>query len=301
MELDFSLFEPLMGATPFRVLSVHPTESLVALQVSGIRTEDVSSSANMRSAIWDRETHELATVPENAVTLAWSADGNEMGLVREQYNGITHDVDVSPTFTYTWERFSWPTQELLDSCDIVFRTGWPESVFFSPLSELVVIQWFDADKSGLEFIEQTRRGDKHLDLSPWENASERALEEDEGGYLAVGTNLATAPIFSSDGRYIIFGWQQRQHWWTDVPDDVYVEGELPVRVGECQVGNVQIIDWQALTTYTLPIWVNLPRDWQPTYDDDRSNELLADPEFIDNEHFQLKLPTGEMVVYSVSE
>lgn len=301
---DFTLFEPLNGATPFRLLSKHPTEPFVALQVLRVLNLDSTStrmsSTRNRSAIWDRETHKLVTVPEDALTLAWSEDGKQMGLIREYYVG-PGDLEAPRIYRYVWQRFSWPEQKLLGSCDIVFPAGTPENLVFSPQGDLIVVQWFDADRSGLEFIERERRGDLHLDLPPWDNVSDRGLEEDDdtSGYLAVGANLATAPVFSPDGRYILFGWQQREHWWSDVPDDVYVEGELPVRVGECQVGNMQIVDWHELTTRTLPIRANLPRDWQPVYEGEGSNELLTEPAFIDNRHFQLKLPTGKMVPYSV--
>lgn len=313
MELDFAEFEPLMGVTPFRLLSVHPTEPLVALQVYGIRqapdahTEGEFSSANMRSAIWDRETHQLVTVPENTVALTWNVDGTQIGLVREYYIALEDREEGGfSSYDYTWERLSWPDQKLLSSCDVVFCTGWPESITFSPEGDLVVVQWFGVNKSGFEFIEQTRwhgdvqREDTGLPSIDYETELFEA-DEDEDGRFFVYTSLVTLPVFNADGRYFVFGWQPRQHWWTDIPDDVYVEGDLPVKIGACQVGNMQIVDWQTLTTRTLPIWVNLPRGWQPTDNGERSNELFAEPVFIDNEHFQFRLPTGEMAMYSVEE
>ncbi|MGH2510594.1 MAG: hypothetical protein ACRDHZ_24735 [Ktedonobacteraceae bacterium] len=281
MELDFSAFELLMDTAPSRLLSVHPTEPLVALQVYGIRSIYMPSLANTRSAIWDRETYELVTVPDDAIVLVWSVDGKEMGLIREEYNGIDHEVGGPPRFSYTWERFSWPEQKLLDSCDMVLPTAWPESIIFSPQGNLVLVQWFNAENSGLEFIERTRRGDMQLadtGLPPIDSEAELPEDEDDDNpRFFVSTSLVTLPVFSPTGRYIVFGWQPRQRWWVDVPDDVYddvyVEGELPVKVGACYVGNMQIVDWQALTTHTLPIWVNLPSRWGRT---DRSAEYRTE-------------------------
>lgn len=194
-------------------------------------------------------------------------------------------------------------------------TSWPECVVFSPLGDLAVVQWFEAKKSGLNFLSLTKRGDTLLDdddMPPIEregdvaadenedeDADEYAEEEDDRRFF-VETSLVTSPIFSPDGRFIVFCWQESQHWWTDVPDDVYVEGNLPVRVGECQVGYAQVIDGETNTTYSIAIFANLPSGWQPSYDGDRSNELLNEPAFIDDRHFQVQLPTVSPVVYSVS-
>lgn len=80
---------------------------------------------------------------------------------------------------------------------------------------------------------------------------------------------------------------------------MYVEGDLPVRVGECRVGSVQIIDVETNTTHSIALFANVPPGWQPSYDGDRSNELLNEPVFIDDQQFQVQLPTGETRVYNV--
>ena len=84
-----------------------------------------------------------------------------------------------------------------------------------------------------------------------------------------------------------------------MPDDMYVEGDLPARVGECQVGYAQVIDGETNTTYSIALFANVPPGWQPSYNSDRSNELLNEPVFIDDRHFQVQLPTGETEVYSL--
>lgn len=219
-QLDFSLFQPLNGSTPFKFVSIHPTEPLVALHAAldvQILQAPTFSRANIRCAIWDREARELVSAPEGAVALAWNAAGNEMGLVRD------------------WHSILFGEEE----------------------------------------------------------------EEEEDRRFFVETNLATAPVFSPDGRFLVFCWQPRQRWWTDVPNDMYVEGDLPARVGECHIGYAQIIDGETNTTRRLALFANLPPGWQPSYEGDRSNELLNEPVFIDSRHFQVRLPTDETAVYTV--
>lgn len=312
-QLDFSHFQPLNGSTLCRLVSVHPTEPLVALQAfldvqvfDDPTLSQTHSQTHLRCAIWNRETFELVCEPEGAVALAWNAQGNEMGIVREEYHGLDYDPAAPGLYSYIWERYTWPEQQLLHSCSLQFDTNWPELVVFSPLGDLVLVQWFEAEKSGLHFIGLTTYGDQLLDdadlpLIEHEDDFSEDAEEEEDGRFFVETSLVTAPVFSPDGRFIIFCWQRSQHWWTDVPDDVYVEGDLPTRVGECHVGYVQIIDVEMNTIHGIALFANVPPDWQPSYEGDRSNELLDEPVFIDDQYFQVQLPTGETCVYSVFE
>ncbi|HET8843872.1 MAG TPA: hypothetical protein VFN35_20580 [Ktedonobacteraceae bacterium] len=304
-QLDFSLFQPLNGSAPFRFVSAHPTEPFVALQASldlHVLDTPIFSRSNIRCSIWNRETREIISEPEDVVALAWNAEGSEIGLVREYYQGPDYDP-ASPRsfFRYTWERYSWPEQTLIHSCALSFDTNWPEIVVFSPLGDLAVVQWFEAEKSGLDFIGLTRYGDRLLEeteLLPLERETDSFAGE-EDGRCCMETNLATQPVFSPDGRAIVFCWQPRQRWWTDVPDDMYVEGELPARVGECHIGYAQIIDWETSSTYHVALFANLPPGWQPSYEGDISNELLQEPVFMDDQHFQVQLPTGETRVYNI--
>lgn len=317
---DFSLFQPLNGSSPFKIVAAHPTEPLVALQAffdtQHMLQARTFSRTHLRCAVWNRETYELAYEPEGAIALTWNAEGNEMGMVHEYYREpSTYDSETLSTFSYVWERYSWPEQKLLHSCRLpcsysqaVFATdtSWPEFAAFSPLGDLAVVQWFEAKKSGLYFISLAKYGDTLLDdvdmpLIEHESDLSEEAEDEEDGRFFVETSLTTAPVFSPGGRFIIFCWQHSQRWWTDVPDDVYVEGDLPARVGECLVGYVQILDAEMSTTHSIALFVNLPPGWQPSYDDDRSNELLNEPVFIDDEHFQVQLPIGEPQVYSVFE
>lgn len=300
MQVDFSLFEPLHETSPLRLVAAHPTEPFVALEIA-FAVDDRRDNPSLRDihiAIWNSETYELVSVLENAVTLAWNVDGSEMGLIRK-YREYDPEWKVYVS-KYIWEHLSWPDQKVLSSCDLAFVTSWPECIVFSPSEDLAIVQWFEVDKSGLEFIDLAGGESQLVDvgISHVEREVE-AFEEEEDLRFFVDTNLVTRPIFSPDGRYIIFGWQRHQRWWTDIADDVYVEGEVPARVGECHMGYIQVVDGGENATHMIGLFVTLPPGWQPSYEGDLSNELLSDPVFITDEHFQLLLPTGETRVYSV--
>jgi hypothetical protein len=133
------------------------------------------------------------------------------------------------------EKILWLYAHGLSTRDIQAQILNWSGVEVSPLGDLVVIQWFEAEKSGLHFIGLTKYGDQLLDdadlpLIGHEGDVAEDTEEEEDERFFVETNLTTSPVFSPDGRFILFCWQRSQHWWTDVPDDVYVEGDLPARV-----------------------------------------------------------------------
>lgn len=240
-QLDFSLFQPLNGSTPFRFVAAHPTEPLVALQAflemqQMLQTRTISQM-HMRCAIWNRETYELVSEPEGVVALTWNAEGNEMGIIREYHREPStydsdYDSETLSTFSYVWERYAWPEQQLLHSCRLPYSnsptaatfavdTSWPECVVFSPLGDLAVVQRFEAEKSGLNFISLTKHGDTLLDDDDMplieregnvaadededEDADEYGEEEDDRRFF-VETSLVTSPIFSPDGRFIVFCW-----------------------------------------------------------------------------------------------
>jgi hypothetical protein len=217
-QLDFSLFHPLNGSIPCRLVSVHPTEPFVALQAFlDVRIVDgpTFSRTNLRCAIWNRETFQIVSEPEGAIALAWNADQSEIGMVREYFHRpSTYDSDQPSIFSYIWERYSWPEQTLLHSYVLSFDTNWPEIIAFSPLGDLAVVQWFEAEKSGLSFISLTRYGDHPLDDAdlPLIEQEEESFVEEEDERFFVETNLATPPVFSPDGRFVVFCWQPRQRW-----------------------------------------------------------------------------------------
>jgi hypothetical protein len=53
--------------------------------------------------------------------------------------------------------------------------------------------------------------------------------------------------------------------------------------------------------HQFPVVVDLPASWHPPGAGAPPEKLMADPAFIDREHFQLLLHTGEIRVYSIWE
>lgn len=154
----------------------------------------------------------------------------------------------------------------------------------------------DQCEAGLEFI-VLGEGEDHqlLDAGlPLSNSVRPICLRENGNGYPIGSNLvATNPAFSSDGRYIVFAWQGEWEWWAELIVDDYMTDGTIAKVGSCQVGWIEIIDWDKRQVRTVPVTVDLPADWKHPFLN-MCEELMVDVQFIDDTHFTIHLPTGEV-------
>lgn len=266
----------------------------------------------LRSAVWHLQSGALIWAPNNTIALAWLGGGHEVALLRERCDPDPerHPVLGSPLqteFTYTWERRTWPGKELIHSCQICMPTGWPTALAISPCSDLAAFQWKDQGESGLEFIAISQRGDHqimHTELPILENVTDLCFRP-EGNGFPIGSNLTSPPTFSPDGRFIIFACQNGWDWWTGqgrMPNTAST-ADLFLKTSACQIGAIEIINWKHRHVREIAITPLVNAD---TYTTKSSKEIednlvSSPPTFIDNEHFMLHLPTGEIQTYTVHE
>jgi hypothetical protein len=254
-----------------------------------------------RSAIWDKTTGKLVWAPEDTIALTWLSDGREVGLIREHYryrpelHGIVGSAFQSE-FTHTWERRAWPEETLLSSCPIKFPMGWPTGLVVSPRSDIAIVQWFDQGESGLEFIAITQKGDQQILKTGFpllDDLSRGSIRPDGNGF-PLPSNLATEPVFSPDGRFILIGWQDWWEWWNEEHED-----EIPASGGLYHIGALAVLGWDARTTRVIPLTEELPAGWLPPPATDERERLLRNLCFRDATHFQVTLPTGTTRTYTL--
>jgi hypothetical protein len=75
------------------------------------------------------------------------------------------------------------------------------------------------------------------------------------------------------------------------------------KTGTCQIGFVEVIDWEQRQVRELAISTTLPHGWSPSnlYEKIPLSLSSALPTFIDSEHFTLLLSTKEVKTYSIHE
>lgn len=279
------------------------------LALMGVKDTPITTT-RLRSAIWNMRSAKLVFAPANTIDLAWLHNGHEIGLVREHYQPLREKPSIfgSPLqaeFTYTWERGSWPERKQVHSCSLLLPTGWPVTLTISPCSDLVALQWMDQTESGLEFLVISDQGDHQVmdtGLPILEHVTDHCFRFDGNGF-PFGSNVMSPPAFSPNGRYVAFTWQKGLKWWID---ETNAQGskqttDFPRKTGICQVGFVEVIDWEQRHVREMMITTTLPQGWQPPLSQDEYKLTSRSPIFIDNEHFTLLLPTREIRTYSVQE
>ena len=341
--MDFTRFEKLYGASPYVLRDRHPNGSLVVMQayaqlpsatspspqvikeaaikvmkkmnvpvtpenlaMFGVK-EGPITEPRLRSAVWDEQSGALLWAPENTIAMAWLHHGTQIALLRERYDyqPEMHKILGSPLqseFTYTWERRTWPRQELISSCSLTMPTGWPVTLVTSPHSDLAAFQWLDQSEGGLEFLALSEQGDVQLmqtGLPILESVTDLCFRSDGNGF-PLGSNLMSPPAFSPDGRYLVVAWQQNWEWWIDESNNPL---DPSILQSVCQIGYVEVLDWEDRHVWEVAITTVLLPGWPPSDLDDEvtASLFLHPPLFIDDEHFTLLLPTKEIKTYSVHE
>jgi hypothetical protein len=271
-------FEPLHGEQPFVVLDEHPDGQFIAMRVT---PTDVYGE---RAAVWSTKSRKTVWLPENANALCWTPDGKEVLLVREFYQREPekHEVIVTPLqseYSHFLERRTWADKRLVGQCEIDLPRGWIVDLLASPTGTLVCCVWNDQHEGGIELFSI---------------AGKEVRQLDGRGYYGKYSNLLEGPVFSPDGRYLVFTYTNYAWWSANDP-------ETPSLGGQCKVGWIVLGDMEAGNYQVIEVHKLLPKGWLPPDPNDFCDVLLSSPSFSDPDHFRVVLPTGEERSFSVSK
>ncbi len=262
----FETFERLPGGMPYRLLDRHPDGTHVALQAK----EHYAG----RSAVWNTDTKRIVWQPERAIALAWLQDGTQIGVLREAH-----------TARYEFALYAWPETHLLHHCliDLPSRAGWMLDLIISPQSDLALCHWVDQTEAGFEFIDITPHSTSH---------------DTQASYALEGTNELTRAVFSPQGDFWVFAYKIYEIWWAPNPEDIDTYDQ-PARGGEYPLGVLQVFRKKQPFTRTIPLIATLPAGWLPEDPDADEVLYINDPLFLDEQHVQVRLPSGEIKIYQV--
>jgi hypothetical protein len=179
----------------------------------------------------------------------------------------------------------------------------PGDLVVSPREDLAVVQWFDQEETGLEFITFSADGPSQVHHTGLPEIERVLSGYPEVGGVAMNTVYTTRPVFSPDGRYIVLAWQSGSIWWSS---DRYYFDEHGILVappspgGEYTIGTISILDWDERTHHAIPVVERVSPGWRPAPEKPAREGAIDDqPVFTDNEHFTLALPTGTARTFSV--
>jgi len=263
----FEEFEKLAGGNaPYRLLDSHPDGKHLTMQAK--------AHSSGRSAVWEKETRRLAWVPERAIALAWLRSGTQIAVLRE--------ANASP---YEFAIYTWPETRLLQTCPVSPPPGWGEmlDLVISSQNDLALCHWIDQSEAGFEFIDISPQGVSH---------------DAQAGYFLEGTNDVTRAVFSPEGHHWAFGYKMYEIWWAPDPEDIDTYDQ-PARGGEYPLGTLQIFQGKRPLPHTIPLIATLPAGWLPIDPDAEEVLSIADPVFLDEQHVQIRLPSGETQVHQV--
>ncbi len=265
--VPFAAFEKMAsGTATYRLLDRHPDGKYLAMQGKAWRSG--------RSAVWEQESRRLVWAPERAIALAWLRNGTQIAVLQE--------ANASP---YECVVYTWPERQVLQICPVSppARCGEMLDLTISPVNDLALCQWIDQSEAGFEFLDMTPQGLYH---------------DTQAGYFLEGTNDVTRPAFSPDGHYWAFGYKQHEIWWAPDPEDIETYDQ-PARGGLYPLGALLIFQGKQPLPHPIPLIATLPPGWRPTDPDAEEVLCIADPLFLDEQHVQVRLPSGETQVHRV--
>ena len=265
-------------------LDLHPSGEMAALQGYARPTD--------QAAIFDLASGHILWQPEAVPALCWLPKSGNVLLIRVLYQ---HDAELhegkikilSPLqseFLHYVECWKWPEKQRMSGCELTFPTGWPTYIAVSPREDLAVVQWQEQDDSGIELFALTETGPR-----PLPEASYRA-----------GTHLTDYALFSPDGRYLILACTT-PFWWQSDDEEDEDEDDLVSPGGRFQVGEIVVMDTQALTYHTLPVHEELPVGWSPRDPDTAPEDyMLQAAEFPDSTHLSVRMMNDRTWILDLS-
>lgn len=265
-------FEPLDGLIPKldSLVARHPSLPQVALSVYDQGAD--------RAAVWDSRTGQLIWSPEGLVKMCWRGDGREALLVREVYEHRPelHKVIVTrlqSEIQHFVERVTWPDAKRVGVGQLSFPTGWPGTVAYSPTGDLAACQWIEQCSSGFELLSIKKGGE---------------VSQIQGVGYSTSPNLLVGPVFSPNGLYVVASVSE-EHFWSEDYEEASPGGRLKagrVVIGKARDGTYREVD----------VFAEVPPGWKPK-DQLLENEMISEPVFVDDEEFQVVLPTGQMLSF----
>jgi hypothetical protein len=265
--IAFDTFEPMPGGAPYRLLDRHPDGIHLVMQAKEHRAG--------RSAVWETGSRQIVWKPDRAIALAWLRNGTQIGVLQETSNG-----------SYEFALYTWPEKQLLHYCPVSPPPGWGWmlDLVISPQNDLALCHWIDQSEAGFEFIDITPQGVSH---------------DAQAGYFLKGTNDVTRAAFSPNGQFWVFGYKTYEIWWAPDPEDSDTYDQ-PARGGDYTIGALMAFRGKKPLDRTVPLIATLPAGWLPADPDAEDVLYIGDPIFLDEQHVQVHLPSGEIQVHQLS-
>lgn len=115
-----SFLQSLWGSTPQSVFARNGP-----YVIGRVHPNDISQkSDNHREGIWNAANGVLEFGPDGAVCIAWNLLVNQIGVWRES------DYDRQRASKWIFERYTWPTREVLSSLNLRPADYWPYDLSF---------------------------------------------------------------------------------------------------------------------------------------------------------------------------